>query len=684
MNQTRRSSVVSRATGPAAPSAGSSPVGPRPPRVVVENVRPCVDAGRFPIKRVVGETVEVHADVHADGHDALGVVLRWRRDGAEWREVPMEHLGNDRWRARFDVEALEPHVYAVEAWVDHFGTWRRDLGKRIAAGTAEKVDLLEGAELVARAAERASGPVALELAEWSSELKDAEPAPDVLERAMDEELARAVAKVAERVDPARFEPELRVDVDRERARFSAWYEMFPRSCGPKGRHGTFRDAEGRLSYVASMGFDVLYLPPIHPIGRVHRKGPDNKPKAAPGDVGSPWAIGAKEGGHTAIHPELGTAADFRRFVKKAESLGLEVALDVAFQCAPDHPWVKQHPQWFKTRPDGSVQYAENPPKKYQDIYPIHFETADWQALWQALLDVVLHWVGQGVRIFRVDNPHTKSFRFWEWLIAEVRREHPEAIFLSEAFTRPKVMYQLAKLGFTQSYTYFAWRNAKWELTEYMKELTRTEVREFFRPSFWPNTPDILTEALQHGGRPAHMARFALAATLSSSYGIYGPAFELMESRAVREGSEEYLGSEKYEFRHWDVKRKDSLKDFITRVNRIRRENPALQSNDRLEFHPIDNEQLLAYSKRSPDRTNLVLVVVSLDPHYTQSGWLELPLESLGVEGDRPFQMHDLLTGARFLWHGARNFVQIDPHHVPVHILRLRHRLRTERDFDYFL
>jgi starch synthase (maltosyl-transferring) len=661
------------------------PEGPRPPRVVIENVRPCVDDGRFPIKRVVGEPVHVLADVHADGHDALAAVLAWRcGDEGEWREEPMSALGNDVWEGRFDVQSLAPHAYTVAAWIDHFATWRRDLEKKVAADAAERVDLLVGAELVGKGAERASGADAARLREWARELQGAELTAEGLERALSEDLARTMRRFPERADAARLEPPLRVSVDRERARFGAWYEMVPRSCGPKGRHGTFRDAEGRLGYVASMGFDVLYLPPIHPIGRVNRKGPNNSDEAGAGDVGSPWAIGAREGGHTAIHRQLGTAADFRRLLKKARSAGLEVALDLAFQCAPDHPWVSEHPQWFRLRPDGTVQYAENPPKKYEDIYPIDFETEDWQALWQALLEVVAHWVDQGVRIFRVDNPHTKSFRFWEWMIAEVRRDHPETIFLAEAFTRPKVMYQLAKVGFTQSYTYFAWRNTKVELSGYVRELTQTAVREFFRPSFWPNTPDILTEALQHGGRPAFMARLGLAATLGASYGIYGPAFELMESRPLREGSEEYRDSEKYQIRDWDLRRRDSLKDFIARINRIRRENPALQRNEGLELHAIDNEQMIAYSKTSADGTNVVLTVVNLDPHYTQSGWIELPLERLGIEGDRPYQMHDLLSGARFLWHGPRNFIQIDPNQVPLHILRVRRKLRTEHDFDYFL
>ena len=455
-----------RASGPLSKRPALPPEGARPPRVVVEGVSPTVEGGRYPIKRVVGEDVRVRADAYADGHDAVAVVLLWRAESeTEWHEVPMEPLGNDRWQARFRIERLEPHRYRVEAWIDHFKTWRRDLEKRRAAGTVETVDLLVGAALVASAASRAPGADGRALERWARELGAAEVSPATLDHALAPELAALVDRHAERPDVARSQAELRVDVDRERARFSAWYELFPRSWGVKGRHGTFRDVERRLGYVAEMGFDILYLPPIHPIGRVHRKGPNNDPKAKPGDLGSPWAIGSREGGHTALHPKLGTMEDFRRLLRKAEALGLEVALDLAFQCAPDHPWVKEHPRWFRQRPDGSIQYAENPPKKYQDIYPINFETDDWRALWKALLEVVLHWTGEGIRIFRVDNPHTKAFRFWEWLIAEVRRDHPEVLFLAEAFTRPRVKYQLARLGFTQSYTYFAWRNTKQEITE---------------------------------------------------------------------------------------------------------------------------------------------------------------------------------------------------------------------------
>jgi starch synthase (maltosyl-transferring) len=474
-------------------------------------------------------------------------------------------------------------------------------------------------------------------------------------------------------------------VERERARFSAWYELFPRSAAAEpGRHGTFKDVEKRLPYIAELGFDVLYLPPIHPVGRERRKGKNNAIAAAPEDVGSPWAIGAKEGGHKAIHPQLGTHEDFRHLLKAAAKHGLEIALDIAYQCAPDHPYVKAHPEWFRKRPDGSIQYAENPPKKYEDIYPFDFECEDWKALWQELKSVLDFWIAEGVKILRVDNPHTKAFPFWEWAIAEVRREHPDVIFLAEAFTRPKVMHRLAKLGYTQSYTYFAWRNTRHELTEYFTELARGPGKDYFRPNVWPNTPDILTEALQVGGRAAFMQRFALAATLAASYGIYGPAFELMAHRPREPGSEEYLDSEKYQLRHWDLERADSLRAYIAAFNRIRRENPALQADGSLRFFATDNEQLIAYAKQTPDRANQIVCVVNLSPHHTHGGWVELDLAMLGIEPGRPYQMHDLLSGARYLWTGPRNFVQLDPQRSPAHVFRVRRRLHREQDFDYFL
>jgi len=657
-------------------------------RVVIENVQPQVDGGRFPIKRIVGDPVVVTADIFADGHDVLAAVVRFRKaEEAEWKESAMQELGNDRWQGTFRIDAQTPYVYTMAAWVDLFGTWRRDLRKKFEAGQDVAMELLSGAQLVEEAAARADGADAEQLRASVEALRDAqkEKFSETVEHALESQLAGLVEKHLPRHDFTSYGKELRVEVDRARARFGAWYEMFPRSCAADaGRHGSFKDCIARLPYVAEMGFDVLYLPPIHPIGKKHRKGKNNNPIRSPEDVGSPWAIGGEEGGHKSIHPELGTLEDFRKLVTEAQKHGLEVALDIAFQCAPDHPYVKEHPKWFRRRPDGTVQYAENPPKKYQDIYPINFETEDWRELWEELKSVVVFWIEQGVRILRVDNPHTKPFAFWEWLISDVKKRYPDVIFLSEAFTRPRVMYKLAKLGFTQSYTYFAWRNTKWELTQYFTELAQTEVREYFRPNLWPNTPDILTEYLQFGGRPAFVARLVLAATLGTSYGIYGPAFELCENRPFAPGSEEYLNAEKYEIRHWEIERPDSLRELIARVNRIRRENPALRQNHNLQFHPVDNDQLIAYSKSSEDQSNLILTVVNVDPYHTQSGWLELPLESFGLPPDQSFQVHDLLSDARYFWQGSRNYVELNPQVVPAHIFRVRRRTRTERDFDYFM
>jgi len=656
-------------------------------RVVIETVTPEVDCGRFPIKRVRGEKVIVEADAFTDGHDMLCCMLSYRQSEAgSWTEVPMAPLSNDRWRGEFTVSNLGVYHYTVTAWLDRFMSWRRDLVKKVEAGQDVAIELLVGAELVQQASKRASGTAAEQLRMWSRALSTEMQANDeIIQLALDEEMALQMTRFPDRALATTYGKVLDVVVDRVRARFSAWYEMFPRSCAAEpGQHGTFKDCEARLPYIASMGFDVLYFPPIHPIGHTHRKGHNNAPTAGANDPGSPWGIGAAGGGHKAIHPQLGTLEDFRRLVAKAREQGIDIALDMAFQCSPDHPYVQDHPQWFRWRPDGTVQYAENPPKKYQDIYPLEFETEHWQELWAELKSVVLFWIEQGVRIFRVDNPHTKPFRFWEWLIREVKRVHPEAIFLAEAFTRPKVMYRLAKAGFTQSYTYFAWRNTKAELTQYLTELTQTEVREFFRPNPWPNTPDILTEYLQLGGRPAFMARLVLAATLGASYGIYGPAFELGEHLPRELGSEEYLNSEKYEIKHWDIDRPDSLRDFIGRVNRIRRENPALHSDWSLRFHPVDNEYLICYSKQTEDASNMILVVVNLDPHHTQSGWVELPADILAESQAAPYQVHDLLSDGRYLWHGRRNFVELVPQVVPAHIFRIRRRVRTERDFEYFM
>jgi starch synthase (maltosyl-transferring) len=656
--------------------------------VIIENVRPQIDGGRFPIKRVLGEEVEVAADIFTDGHDLLQAILMHRPAAQlNWQEVSMHFEVNDHWRGSFQVSQVGTHFYTLRAWVDRFGSWARDIKKKVEASQDVSIEVLIGVQLVEAAAESANVENASRLRTCAREVRQ------LLERSMSEALDvildPAVAEqVRQHPDLRRastYPRELAVTVDRERARYGSWYEMFPRSSFSQPiKHGTLQDCVKRLDYVADMGFDVLYLPPIHPVGYINRKGRNNAEKADAEDVGSPWAIGSKEGGHKSIHPQLGTLKDFKQLFDRARELRIELALDLALQCAPDHPYVKEHPEWFRMRPDGTVQYAENPPKKYQDIYPLDFETDDSPQLWNELRSVVLYWIEQGVRIFRVDNPHTKPFSFWEWLIREVKHQYPDVLFLSEAFTRPKVMYELAKLGFTQSYTYFTWRNTKPELMEYFTELTRSEVREYFRPNLWPNTPDILSEVLQYGGRPAFMARVVLAATLGANYGIYGPAFELCEHRALRPGSEEYLDSEKYQLRSWDVTRSDSLKSLIVQLNRIRRDQPVLQSDWSLRFHQVDNDQLIVYSKATDDRSNLILVVVNLDPNYKQSGWVDLPLQDFALDPRQPYQMHDLLTGARYLWSGPRNYVELDPQRLPAHIFQVRRHVRTEHDFDYYL
>ena len=641
-------------------------------RVVIERVSPEIDCGRFPIKRVVGEAVIVEADVFADGHDQVACQLLYRREGEkEWQRSPVTALGNDRWRAAFPVPKAGRYEYTIEGWIDQFQTWRNGLAKRIAAGQDVHVDLLIGAGLIAGAAERAKGEDAGLLRGWARRIREEKDPQSATSCALQEKLLTAVQRYPERQFATRYKKPLALVVDREKAGFSAWYEVFPRSCSSEaGRHGTFRDCEAWLPYIASMGFDVVYLPPVHPIGHAFRKGKNNSVVAEPGDVGSPWAIGSEEGGHTSVHSQLGTLEDFRHFVSQATEQGLEVALDIAFQCTLDHPYVKQHPEWFRKRPDGTIQYAENPPKKYQDIYPLDFESQDWLALWNELKNVFQFWIGQGVRIFRVDNPHTKPFAFWEWVIGEIKKEHGDVLFLAEAFTRPHVMYRLAKLGFSQSYTYFTWRNTKQELTDYFTELTQTEVSEFFRPNLWPNTPDILPEFLQAGGRPAFMIRLILAATLGASYGIYGPAFELCENTPAQPGSEEYLNSEKYELKHRDVHAAWSLKDLISRINRIRKKNAALQNNRNLRFHSTDNPMLICYSKTTDDLSNVIVVIVNLDSFHRQTGWVQLDLTALGLEADRAFQVHDLLGEGRYLWQGSRNYVELTPESLPAHVLQV--------------
>jgi starch synthase (maltosyl-transferring) len=647
-------------------------------RVVIESVRPWVDCGRFPGKASVGEAVRVEADIFVDGHDLISAAIQHRISQREnWHETDMAPGVNDRWTAEFEVHAVGGHEFTVLAWVDHFATWRSDLQKRVAAAQNVSVDLIIGAELVEQAAATTDGEVSRSLGNFARLLRSGDSG-EATEVALSGSLQTLMRRHAPRKFPTEWPKTFMLWVDRPKARFSTWYELFPRSASPDPtRHGTLRDVQGRLDSIRAMGFDVLYLPPVHPIGRAFRKGRNNSPAAEPEDVGSPWAIGGPEGGHDAIHPELGTLDDFDRLVGAAGTRGIEIAMDLAFQCSPDHPYVREHPEWFRHRPDGTIQYAENPPKKYQDIYPFDFECEDWQALWNELLRVTLFWREHGIRIFRVDNPHTKPFPFWEWLIAKVHQEDPNVLFLAEAFTRPKVMYRLAKLGFTQSYTYFPW-----SIKQYFTELTTSPVADFFRPNAWPNTPDILNEYLQTDARAAYVVRAVLAATLCASYGIYGPAFELMDGRPVRPGSEEYLDSEKYQIRQWDLNRADSLADLIGRLNHIRRTNPALQHDRSLKFHNTDNPTVVCFSKKQGENT--ILVAANTDPYHTQWANLDLDLAALGVNWDQPFQVHDLLTDARYRWQGNRAVVGLDPGSLPVHVFAVRKRSRSEADFEYFV
>jgi starch synthase (maltosyl-transferring) len=641
-------------------------------RVVIENVQPQINCGLFPIKRIIGDLVSIQADVFGDGHDHVRARLLWKEEGAAgWESKEMLPLGNDRWQGEFRVDKIGRYRYTLVGEIDHFETWQSDLKKRVEAGQDLAVPFATGAALLEQVQPRAGKQDSAQLAGWAKKLRAADKDESAVELALRDELLATVHRYPDPAIETWYERELEVVVDRERAGFSAWYELFPRSWSPTpGKHGTLRDVAARLDYVAEMGFDVLYLPPISPIGKSFRKGKNNSVEAAPGEEGSPWAIGSAEGGHTAIHPALGTFKDFADLTKRTKQKKMEIALDIAFQCAPDHPWVTEHPEFFKKRPDGSIQYAENPPKKYQDIYPLDFESSNWQGLWDALKDVFSFWMDQGVLIFRVDNPHTKAFPFWQWVIPELKAKDPSVLFLAEAFTRPRVMERLAKLGFSQSYTYFTWRDSKQELTEYLLELTTTPIPEYFRPNFWPNTPDILPIHLQTGGLPASRFRLVLAATLSSNYGIYGPAFELGENTPFKPGGEEYLNSEKYEIKQWDLTNPASLKPLITRLNQIRGANPALKSNQRLHFHPTDNPMLICYSKRTADGSNQILVVVNLDPSLVQAGWVDVDLGALGLAADVTFEVYDLLADHAYSWRGSRNYVQLRPAEAPGHVFRV--------------
>lgn len=685
-------------------------------RAVIEEVRPQIDSGRHPVCRVVGDEVVVTAAIFADGKDEVAARLLFRHSGdGRWSHVPMRPSGNDIWTGTFRVDKIGCWRYSILAWIDHFATWAHELAKRIAAqkdaATAEDVSksiaglnvgsnsgasdivlaLRSGAELVQAAAQRAHGKAAQRLREIAQQLETlASENRDRYDDPCNEELLRLMSRYPDLANATRYDTDLPVWANRERARFSSWYELFPRSASPvRGRHGTFRDVESQLPEIAAMGFDIVYLPPIHPIGRSFRKGPNNTTNAPPDAPGSPWAIGDRtavtnaplgaqstgdRGGHKSIHPQLGTFADFDSLVAAAKSKGVEIALDIAFQCSPDHPWVTEHPEWFSIRPDGSIQYAENPPKKYQDIYPLNFESPDWRGLWDELYSVFEFWIHRGIRAFRVDNPHTKALPFWDWCLNGLRENYPDVLFLAEAFTRPHVMYALAKRGFTQSYTYFTWRNSKSELQTYMEELTKPPISDFFQPNFWPNTPDILHKSLQEGGRAAFMQRLILAATLSSSYGIYGPAYELAENvpappPAGKVESEEYLDSEKYEIRQRTRNASDSLVPLITSLNQIRHANRALQSNASLHFHSVDNPELICYSKSTPSFDNAILVAVNLDSFHEQIGWVHLDLSQIGCSSKESFLVEDLLDGAQYTW-SEHNYIALRPGVQPAHIFRV--------------
>ncbi|HEX6534228.1 MAG TPA: alpha-1,4-glucan--maltose-1-phosphate maltosyltransferase [Gemmatimonadaceae bacterium] len=648
------------------------------PHLAIECVAPQLDCGRFAVKRVLGDSFEVSADIFKDGHDQLAARVRYRPPGeSEWRIAPMAYdYASDRWAGGFPLDRIGAWTYTVDAWTDRFGTWRGELEKKVGAGQDVTSELLEGALLVDAAARRAqAGNGRDALRGWARALRD--PATDVAERARSALDLALLALMEQHLTPddlTSYDRELTLWVDREAARFAAWYEMFPRSATTvPGGHGTFADAELALPRIADLGFDVVYLPPIHPVGHTNRKGANNTLDAGPDDPGSPWAIGNEHGGHTAVDPRLGTIADFDRFVEAAHRLDLEVALDYALQCSPDHPWLKEHPEWFFVRPDGTIKYAENPPKKYQDIYPMNFWCEDREGLWTACRDIFLFWIGHGVRTFRVDNPHTKPFAFWEWVIGEVRARHPDVIFLSEAFTRPKRMKHLAKLGFSQSYTYFTWRNTAAELSEYLTELTHSPMAEYFRGNLFANTPDILHEYLQRGGRPAFRIRLVLAATLSPLYGIYS-GFELCENIPLREGSEEYLHSEKYEIRPRDWSAPGNLDADITLINAIRREHRALQLYTNLSFHHSENDRILFYVKTAPGSgrggRDALLIAVNVDPERAHETMVHVPLERLDLAPDASYVVHDLLTGARYTWRGSRNYVRLDPGAQVAHILQV--------------
>lgn len=640
-------------------------------RVIISNVSPHVENGKFSAKTVLNEPTIISADIFSDGHDEVNASVFVKHENEkQWTELPMKLIVNDRWEATLVPDKLGYYQFKVQGWIDHFTTWKKGLRKKHEANQNIDVDLLIGADILEKVAVKADNKDKKQLLQWSNDLRNESVNGSRVSQALSKELSAVVARAGDR-SMATFYPEVFVvEVERKKALFSTWYELFPRSASPEaGKHGTFKDVKRLLPRVANMGFDTLYFPPIHPIGEKKRKGRNNALTAEPNDPGSPWAIGNRLGGHKAIHPELGTLKDFKDLIKEAKKYDIEIAMDIAYQCAPDHPYVKEHPKWFKWRPDGTVQYAENPPKKYEDILPINFESDDWENLWLELKSVIDYWIAQGIAVFRIDNPHTKAFPFWEWMIAEVKKTNPEVIFLAEAFTRPRVMERLAKVGFTQSYTYFTWRNTREELEEYMTELTKTDLKYYFRPNFWPNTPDILPPYLTFGGENAHIIRLILAATMSSNYGLYGPVYEF-GMNTPHPKKEEYIDNEKYELKHWDWDQYTKIKDIIARINKIRKENTALQTTWNIEFAETSNNQIICYGKADPKNNNIIITVVNLDPYHTQGAHVRIPVEKLGLTLWQPYTIKDLISGSRYRWSEEWNYVELNPYEMPAHVFRV--------------
>jgi starch synthase (maltosyl-transferring) len=640
-------------------------------RIVITRIGPQVEGGKYPAKAVVGDEVVISASIFTDGHDEIGAcALIRQKPEKQWKELPMKLVDNDCWQAAFHPDKPGHYSFQVLGWIDHYTTWQKGLLKKNAAAQDISVELQIGRKLIADTAARAAAKDKVALTRYLERLDEGIAGSDTLQICSEDVLLTLMHRNRNKAMVTTYPQVFDVEVEVKRASFSSWYELFPRSAATEpGRHGTFRDVIRLLPRIEAMGFDTLYMPPIHPIGELKRKGKNNSLNATTEDPGSPWAIGSRLGGHKAIHPELGSLADFQALVKEARKRNIEVALDIAFQCAPDHPYVKEHPQWFNWRPDGTVQYAENPPKKYEDILPFNFETDDWEALWQELKSVILYWIEQGVKVFRVDNPHTKSLAFWEWAINEVRGQYPETIFLAEAFTRPRIMEHLAKTGFNQSYTYFTWRNTREELQEYLTELTTTELRYYFRPNFWPNTPDILPPELTAGGETAHIIRLILAATMSSSYGVYGPVYEYAMTEPMP-GKEEYIDNEKYEIRHWKWDEYTRIGEIMTRLNRIRKTNAALHATNNIVFAETTNDQIICYCKSDKQTGNLLVIVVNLDPMNTHAAEVKLPLKKLGLLPGVPYKAADLLSGDTFYWQESWNYVELRPYEMPAHILHI--------------